>query len=84
MDHLGAIADAAVAGFGLAWLPSWLVAERLQAGVLMLVLADLPPLVTDIHAIWPRAPDLPLRVRAAIDALVMDLPRYALGQHFPE
>ncbi|WP_252405676.1 LysR substrate-binding domain-containing protein, partial [Escherichia coli] len=32
LDDLDAIADAAAAGMGLAWLPSWLVRERLRAG----------------------------------------------------
>ena len=79
-DDLGAIADAAVAGFGLAWLPKWLIGDRLETGALIPVLPNISPLVTDIHAIWPRAPNLPLRVRAAIDAMVDQAPDYALGQ----
>jgi DNA-binding transcriptional LysR family regulator len=68
-DDLGAIVDAASAGFGLAWLPSWLIADQLRSGVLVHVLPQLVPLVRDIHAVWPRAPNLPCRVRAAIEAL---------------
>ncbi len=73
-DDLDAIADAAAAGFGLAWLPHWLVRDRLRSGELVPVLADLPALVSDIHAIWPEAPYLPTRVRLAIDALAAAVP----------
>src|SRR3546814_9809519 len=34
LDDLAAIADAATAGAGLAWLPSWLIRDRLEAGQL--------------------------------------------------
>ncbi|WP_216850820.1 LysR substrate-binding domain-containing protein [Acidisphaera sp. L21] len=75
-DDLGAIVDAALSGYGLAWLPSWLIADRLRLGVLRQVLPALPSLVTDIHAVWPRAPTLPFRVRAAIDALAEQTQEY--------
>lgn len=68
-DDLGAILDAAVAGFGLAWLPDWLVGDSIGSGDLVRVLPDAPSLVSDVHAIWPEAPHLPVRVRVAIDAL---------------
>ncbi|RUY87843.1 LysR family transcriptional regulator, partial [Mesorhizobium sp. M7A.F.Ca.CA.003.01.2.1] len=35
LDDLDAIADAAADGMGLAWLPWWLVRDRIQAGALM-------------------------------------------------
>ena len=73
-DDLEAITDAAVAGLGLAWLPCWLVRAHIEAGRLERVLTDQPGLVFDTHLLWPRAPHLPLRVRAAIDALVAGLP----------
>ena len=69
-DDLDAIADAAVAGFGLAWLPDWLARSRVHSGDLVQVLPDAPALLTDIFAVWPESPHLPTRVRAAIDALV--------------
>ena len=74
-DDLDAIADAVAAGFGLAWLPEWLVRDRLRAGTLVRVLTDLPAHVTDIHVIWPTTSHLPMRVRLAIDALVAEVPR---------
>ncbi len=78
-DDLGAIADAAAAGFGLAWLPSWLVRAQVSSGALVHVLAHAPALVSDCHAIWPQTPHLPLRVRAAIDALAAELPGLGAG-----
>ncbi|MBO9709350.1 MAG: LysR family transcriptional regulator [Caulobacter sp.] len=73
-DDLEAMTDAAVAGFGLAWLPCWLVREHVAAGRLERVLPHLPGLVFDTYLVWPQAPHLPLRVRAAIDALAAGLP----------
>lgn len=74
-DDLQAIADAAIAGAGLAWLPCWLVAPALRDGRLALVSGDDAVVPADIHALWPHSRRLPLRVRVAIDALVEELPR---------
>jgi len=73
-DDLEAIADAAVAGHGLAWLPCWLIRDRVHAGALAPVLTDQPQQVFESHALWPQSPRLPLRVRLAIDALAAELP----------
>lgn len=73
-DDLDAVADAAADGMGLAWVPTWLVAERLRSGALVRVLADVPALRIDVHALWPQGPHLPSRVRAVIDALAAGLP----------
>jgi DNA-binding transcriptional LysR family regulator len=74
LDDLEAIADAAEAGFGLAWLPCWLIRDRVRAGTLTPVLASAPRLALESHAVWPQSPRLPLRVRLAIDALAAELP----------
>jgi DNA-binding transcriptional LysR family regulator len=74
-DDLDAIADAAVAGMGLAWLPCWLVRDRVASGALCKVLTERPGLVFPIYALWPSAPQTPLRLRAAIDALAEALPK---------
>ncbi|MGY4398250.1 DNA-binding transcriptional LysR family regulator [Sphingomonas sp. UYAg733] len=76
LDDLDAIADAAAAGMGLAWLPSWLVRERLRTGALVQLFADQPQFLYDCHALWLQTPHLPLRVRLAIDALAAGLPGY--------
>lgn len=75
LDDLDAIADAASSGMGLAWLPSWLVRERLQEGVLVQVLSDQPGLPYDCYAMWLQTPHLSLKVRVAVDALAISLPK---------
>lgn len=74
MDDLQAIADAAVAGFGIAWLPCWLIREALQEGRLLQVLGTVPGEDFEVHAVWAQTPHLPLKVRLAVDALVRQLP----------
>jgi DNA-binding transcriptional LysR family regulator len=73
-DDLEAIADAAVAGMGLAWLPCWLIRDRTLSGELVRVLDDWPGALFDIYAVWPQTPHLPLRVRLAVDTLAQTLP----------
>ncbi|UCI06204.1 LysR family transcriptional regulator [Mesorhizobium sp. B1-1-8] len=75
LDDLDAIADAATAGLGLAWLPVWLVRERIQAGALTLLWPDRPEYLYDVHVLWLRTPHLPLKVRVAVDALAAGLPK---------
>ncbi|TIP24377.1 MAG: LysR family transcriptional regulator [Mesorhizobium sp.] len=74
-DDLAAIADAAAAGMGLAWLPYWLVRERIQAGALVPLLPDQPGFLYDAYALWLQTPHLPMKVRLAVDALAAALPR---------
>ncbi|CAI0849939.1 LysR family transcriptional regulator [Serratia fonticola] len=74
MDDLQAIADAAVAGFGIAWLPCWLIRDALLEGRLQQVLGEVPGKDFEVHAVWPLTPHLPLKVRLAVDALVSHLP----------
>jgi DNA-binding transcriptional LysR family regulator len=73
-DDLQVIADAAVAGVGLAWLPCWLIGPQVRAGDLTLVMDSERVLATDIHAVWPRARYLPAKIRVAVDALVARIP----------
>jgi DNA-binding transcriptional LysR family regulator len=68
-DDLEALADAAVAGLGIAWLPRWLVHTRLREGTLVALLEDLPPISMDCFAVWPDTEFIPLRLRMAIDLL---------------
>ncbi|CAI1157766.1 D-malate degradation protein R [Serratia entomophila] len=74
MDDLQAIADAATAGFGITWLPCWLVREQLLKGELVRLLRDRPGASFEVHALWPQTPHLPLKVRLAVDRLVSKLP----------
>jgi DNA-binding transcriptional LysR family regulator len=73
LDDLDAIADAAAGGMGLAWLPSWLVHERIKTGTLVHLLRDRREFLYDAYALWMQTPHLPLRVRLAIDALAAGL-----------
>lgn len=75
LDDLDAIAEAAANGMGLAWLPSWLIRERVQAGRLIPLLADQPSFPYDCHALWLQTPRLPIKVRLAVDALAAALPK---------
>jgi DNA-binding transcriptional LysR family regulator len=75
LDDLDAIADAAVDGMGLAWLPWWLVRERIRAGALVGLLPDQPRYLYDCHTLWLQTPHLPLKVRLAVDALAAALPK---------
>ncbi len=74
MDDLRALADAAIAGFGIAWLPSWLARKHLESGELCEVLAGQPSLSYAINALWPYTTHLPLKTRLAVDELVKKLP----------
>lgn len=73
-DDLEAISDAAEAGHGLAWLPCWLIRDRVKAGSLVPLLDPAERQVFHTHALWPQAPHIPLRLRLAIDALAASLP----------
>jgi DNA-binding transcriptional LysR family regulator len=68
-DDAEAIAAAAEAGHGLAWLPNWLIRERVRSGTLVPLLRQVPSVEIATRAVWLQTPHLPLRVRYAIDAL---------------
>ncbi len=74
LNDLDAVADMAAAGMGLAWLPSWLIRERLEAGTLVKLLPGQPDFLYDVHALWLETPHLPLKVRVTVDALAAALP----------
>ncbi len=63
------------AGMGLAWLPEWLVRDRLDTGALIAVLEDQLGATMNIHALWPSSPHMSLRLRLAVDALMEELPK---------
>jgi len=73
-DDLDALADAAAKGFGLAHLPSWLVTDRLQVGELIELLPQETRAAFDIMLLWPQGPQMPIRVRGAVDHLVAEVP----------
>ncbi|MCK1790696.1 LysR family transcriptional regulator [Pseudomonas violetae] len=57
----------ALSGQGVAILPQWLVAEDLQAGRLVRLLADHSFSQQGVYALYPDTRHLPLKVRAFID-----------------
>lgn len=73
-DDLQSIADAAVAGYGLAWLPCWLMAKHEQAGELEIVMGCDSVVASDVHVVWPQSNFLPTKTRLAIDSLVAEIP----------
>ncbi len=74
LDDLQAIADAALAGLGLARLPRWLAAPQVEAGALQWVWDGSHHHEMPVHAVWPATRFLPLKTRLAIDALAARLP----------
>jgi DNA-binding transcriptional LysR family regulator len=74
MDDLQAIADAALAGYGIAWLPCWLVRNDVKEGKLVPLLQQARKVRFDVQAVWPQTRHLPLKVRLAVDELVACLP----------
>lgn len=76
LDDIEAIANAALAGEGLAWLPGWLIAEHLRSGALVRVLESETSRDFDVHAVWPQSRHLPMRVRIVIDELVRRIPAF--------
>ena len=79
LDDLQAVADAAIAGVGLAWLPSWLIAHYALRGQLQAVLPSYREQPAPIHVIWPTAAHMPAKTRCAIDALVATTPSCLAG-----
>ncbi|WP_073524241.1 LysR family transcriptional regulator [Pseudomonas fluorescens] len=79
LDDLQAVADATIAGVGLAWLPSWLIAHYALRGQLQAVLPSYREQPAPIHVIWPTAAHMPAKTRCAIDALVAATPSCLAG-----
>jgi DNA-binding transcriptional LysR family regulator len=60
---------------GHAWLPCWLIRDRVRAGDLVELWLYRPSATVECYAVWPVAQYLPLRSRLAIDAPAADLPK---------
>ena len=73
LDDLQAIADAAIAGAGLA-LPCWMLARYVGTGELEVLMHGDQLAAHEVHAVWPQARHLPSKTRAAIDALAARVP----------
>ncbi|WP_233496858.1 LysR family transcriptional regulator [Dyella sp. AtDHG13] len=73
-DDVQMIATAAIAGFGLARMPSWLLARYVKTGELVTVKGRCSQAPQDIHVVWPTTRYMPSKTRFAIDALVAAIP----------
>ncbi|MFT8473304.1 LysR substrate-binding domain-containing protein [Acetobacter persici] len=62
--------EAAIAGQGLVYQPTFIVADALRAGTLKAVTLDMPPTPgPPLHAVYAPGLTIPLKVRAMIDFL---------------
>lgn len=73
-DDLQVVADSAVNGGGLAWLPRWLGSPFVESGKLQLVMDSDQVESLNIYAVWPHTKYLPLRTRILIDKLLEHVP----------
>lgn len=53
MDDMQGIVDAVSAGAGIAWLPEWLVRDRLAAGTLVEIMRGESSLSFPVNVVWP-------------------------------
>ena len=83
MDDLNAITQAAIAGFGLAWLPTWLARPHLEQGELRELLARCRVGAIPSTPSGPVVPHLPLKTRLAIDWLASRLPEQLASVNVP-
>lgn len=61
--------DAAIAGLGIAALPTFIAADALRSGELIELLPDSPPTADAIYAVYPQTRYVSRAVRGVIDAL---------------
>lgn len=69
MNNGEAMRDMAIAGLGLAMLPSFIVADAVAAGRLVHLLADAETRLLPVMAVWPPVSPLPEKQRRFIDFL---------------
>jgi len=59
-----------LAGCGISFLPTWLVADALRQGALEIVLPDCRMENMVAHAVWPMTRSLAPKIRVVVDTLV--------------
>lgn len=64
-----ALLAAGLAGCGIMQMPTWIVGEALQQGMLVPLLPDFAGGEMPIHVVWPKSHYLQPKVRAVIDML---------------
>lgn len=81
VNSLPVVVDAAIAGFGIAWIPEPAVRDTVANGLLVPVLPAHWPPATPLQLVYPSARHLAPQVRAAIDLLLEIVPRVDHGDH---
>jgi DNA-binding transcriptional LysR family regulator len=77
-NHGGALREAAIAGLGVCFLPSFYVAEAIEQGLLQQVLTDYLPDELAIHGVYPSGKLMAPKTRVCLDFLAEALaPRLA-------
>ena len=69
-DNSEAVRQAALAGLGIAVLPTWLVTEDLAAGTLLRLLPDWTPVAADVSVLYAPAARVASKVRVFVDHVV--------------
>jgi DNA-binding transcriptional LysR family regulator len=70
LGHGEPMLDAALAGCGVTYLPTWLIANELVSGQLERLLSHDLAETASIHAIWPATRTLAPKIRIVVDELV--------------
>ncbi|MCV2355220.1 LysR family transcriptional regulator [Paucibacter sp. B2R-40] len=68
-NDAGALMQAALAGAGVALLPTYLAGEHLRAGRLLALLPDLKPTELSIYAVYASRKNMPAALRVMLDFL---------------
>ena len=69
LDHLGLMAEAAVDGMGIAFVPDKSVKDHLESGALVEVLADWCPAIPGLYLYYPGHRHVPPGLKAFIELL---------------
>ena len=73
VDNGDALRQAALAGLGLVYLPTFVVGDDLRAGGLRALLTDCTRVQTSLYAVYPESRHISPKVRAMLDWLVEEL-----------
>jgi DNA-binding transcriptional LysR family regulator len=87
VDNGDALRQAALAGFGLVRLPTFLIADDVRAGRLVPLLVEHTRLESGLFAVYPESRHLSPKVRAMLDWLVEELgpePDWEIGLPYDE
>lgn len=68
-DNSGALASAAIAGLGIAYLPDCVTHQSIESGTLVQVLAGFPLPAADVHVVRPNSPHPSRKVRVLSEYL---------------